>query len=523
MEFLQNISDIKFLNLSYNRIQKVPSCLQRKSQLIEINFKKNKILSIEKNIFDDLPGLELVNFSENLLKELPENLVEKCCRIRNIDFSFNKIKKIENIGIAGKSIQKFNFSRNILSAIDLNFFNDARINVIDLRNFITIDEINFHYILNYIINSYDSNEEDILSILLLIGFQDTVKTTSRNQEKSIEKLFDKLEQVSKRNWTFIDFILSLDIKQEEIYTCLTKLNKTIQEIKIKNNNQRIFFNRIKSNESFLKLCRSENKELLKSFLPIEHLREYFSDESKRSLDYSIKDLEDKITSFISIDDMYKFDHASAFKIAAKDENEETLIVLIYLFKFMEQVAKTNRSLNFKYEKIREQFFDKCLHYIFEYKCQGIIDILLYNNEIPMSFFDLPDQNELLYDPRAYKQKRLCFVKILSYIKRNKNYLSLQNAKIAATFEQEWNSLPKILYHFNLKQIKRFLFRSFIKDNLKNYKAKRDFDPNNDKQKYQDIKENFRINMGKLEHRTFELLQNENYGYCTSHTVRPWSR
>lgn len=109
------------LNLSWNKIKTVPN-LKSYDQLVELNLSKNKIEKLPESI-KYITGLKNLNVSYNRLSSLPwRSITTRLKKLETLLIQYNNITEIgKGIGNLRDTLQHFNFSNNQLHTLPKSF------------------------------------------------------------------------------------------------------------------------------------------------------------------------------------------------------------------------------------------------------------------------------------------------------------------------------------------------------------------------------------------------------------------
>jgi len=153
--------NLKFLNLSRNKIRKIPQKLFKKNSKLEVvSFSENIIKFVSENLFPTKNVLRILDLSQNNLKSLPQYVFKHLKSLEKLSLNNNKLEALypaqfsslkeltelilynnfinilpENIFTNLKSLEILNIGRNRLQTINENSFGShPRLNNIDLSS-----------------------------------------------------------------------------------------------------------------------------------------------------------------------------------------------------------------------------------------------------------------------------------------------------------------------------------------------------------------------------------------------------
>ncbi|RWS27852.1 leucine-rich repeats and immunoglobulin-like domains protein 3 [Leptotrombidium deliense] len=108
--------NLKYLDLSSNRVTNIPPDFFNSSTLLTLHLTNNKLSVIEKGAFDSLPELEKLKLGKNRLSSFPKDLFRKLSKLKDLDLTRNKLRQIEGLTFLGlDKLQNLKIKRNQLT------------------------------------------------------------------------------------------------------------------------------------------------------------------------------------------------------------------------------------------------------------------------------------------------------------------------------------------------------------------------------------------------------------------------
>ncbi|XP_067850167.1 leucine-rich repeat-containing G-protein coupled receptor 4 isoform X2 [Heptranchias perlo] len=120
-DLCQQLKMLRFLDLSYNQIEELPS-FQGCSALEEISLKHNEIKEIKTDTFQGLVSLHLLDLSKNQISTIHKNALISLTELTNLDLSSNQLNYFPTAGLEGLNQLKLSGNaglKELLMAEDL--------------------------------------------------------------------------------------------------------------------------------------------------------------------------------------------------------------------------------------------------------------------------------------------------------------------------------------------------------------------------------------------------------------------
>ncbi|XP_067902576.1 leucine-rich repeat-containing G-protein coupled receptor 4 [Heterodontus francisci] len=99
-DLCQQLKMLRFLDLSYNQIEELPS-FQGCSALEEISLKHNEIKEIKTDTFQGMVSLHLLDLSKNQISTIHKNALISLTELTNLDLSSNQLNYFPTAGLEG--------------------------------------------------------------------------------------------------------------------------------------------------------------------------------------------------------------------------------------------------------------------------------------------------------------------------------------------------------------------------------------------------------------------------------------
>lgn len=113
-EWVDLLQNYRKLNISRNYIKDVPSNLLNLKSLTRLELQENNLESVPEFLFSKLPSLQTINLSHNRIKKLPD-IIKWSTFLRNLDLSYNKMtlfpKEVSGISLKMLSLSHNNFDK----------------------------------------------------------------------------------------------------------------------------------------------------------------------------------------------------------------------------------------------------------------------------------------------------------------------------------------------------------------------------------------------------------------------------
>lgn len=116
----QNLTRLKYLDLSCNIIEAAQIHINMLSKLEYVDLSGNELRMLRPNVFDTLAQLTVVNLSHNRLEALYKHVFRNSVNIEQLDVSYNQIAYIENNTFSHlPKLQYLDLSHNFIAATSL--------------------------------------------------------------------------------------------------------------------------------------------------------------------------------------------------------------------------------------------------------------------------------------------------------------------------------------------------------------------------------------------------------------------
>ncbi|GMR35015.1 hypothetical protein PMAYCL1PPCAC_05210, partial [Pristionchus mayeri] len=109
------------LQLSHNKLDRIPPALSHMSKCKSIDLSSNLISSISNNIFSKIPQLETINLSDNRLEKIAQFEFSDCAHLTALSLSHNSIREMAAHSFVGcPSLRRLDLSLNRLPSLSLS-------------------------------------------------------------------------------------------------------------------------------------------------------------------------------------------------------------------------------------------------------------------------------------------------------------------------------------------------------------------------------------------------------------------
>ena len=136
VDLLQNYGK---LNISQNYIKDVPNNMLNVKSLTRLELQENSLESVPEFLFSKMPSLQTINLSHNRIKKLPD--IQKWSTfLGNLDLSYNKMELFPK-EVSGISLKMLNLAHNNFDEVPLGVCKIKTLEHLDLRGNEDIHEL----------------------------------------------------------------------------------------------------------------------------------------------------------------------------------------------------------------------------------------------------------------------------------------------------------------------------------------------------------------------------------------------
>lgn len=136
VDLLQNYGK---LNISQNYIKDVPSNMLNVKSLTRLELQENSLESVPEFLFSKMPSLQTINLSHNRIKKLPD-IKKWSTFLGNLDLSYNKMELFPK-EVSGISLKMLNLAHNNFDKVPLGVCKIKTLEHLDLRGNEDIHEL----------------------------------------------------------------------------------------------------------------------------------------------------------------------------------------------------------------------------------------------------------------------------------------------------------------------------------------------------------------------------------------------
>lgn len=130
---IRRLKHLKHLDLSKNEIKRIPCFIKNMDSLVELKLNYNQLKSLSKRDIRKLKKLKSIHFGANGISELPDNL-ELLTKLETLNLGINQINKVPPSFSQIKSLEHLIFYRNEFTAIP-----------VEVWELISLKEIDFYH------------------------------------------------------------------------------------------------------------------------------------------------------------------------------------------------------------------------------------------------------------------------------------------------------------------------------------------------------------------------------------------
>ena len=136
VDLLQNYGK---LNISQNYIKDVPNNMLNVKSLTRLELQENSLESVPEFLFSKMPSLQTINLSHNRIKKLPD-IKKWSTFLGNLDLSYNKMELFPK-EVSGISLKMLNLAHNNFDEVPLGVCKIKTLEHLDLRGNEDIHEL----------------------------------------------------------------------------------------------------------------------------------------------------------------------------------------------------------------------------------------------------------------------------------------------------------------------------------------------------------------------------------------------